>query len=234
MLLLLITVLAAQVAEISVAAVEKRRLLLEVQRCSWCRRLVLSVRRKRGVTYDRDGGNLSTTVGLSLLTIVGAGAKRLGELACVLVLTAKMGGATGWGCCQEGEERWSSVGWDVEELVTVEKNFSQLDWGRAIVMGAAASIETIVMLLELKMTLLVHDDDGWGAGTISDGYAHGEWLGSLVIWQLWCWSEGWEKRGCFLELLERKEMMKASICFFLFCEWRLPLVKIVASFFFFI
>jgi hypothetical protein len=33
-------------------------------------------------------------------------------------------------------------------------------------------------------------------------------------------------------LLERKEMMKASICFFLFCEWRLPLVKIVASFFF--
>uniref|UniRef100_B9INF8 Uncharacterized protein n=1 Tax=Populus trichocarpa TaxID=3694 RepID=B9INF8_POPTR len=70
-------VLAAQVAEISVAAVEKRRLLLEVQRCSWCRRLVLSVRRKRGVTYYRDGGNLSTTVGLSLLTIVGAGARDL-------------------------------------------------------------------------------------------------------------------------------------------------------------
>ena len=98
--------------------------------------------------------------------------------------------------------------------------------------GWAASIETIVMLLELKMTLLVHDDDGWGAGTISDGYAHGEWLGSLVIWQLWCCSEGWEKRGCFLELLERKEMMKASICFFLFCVWRLPLVKIVAIFIF--
>jgi hypothetical protein len=33
-------------------------------------------------------------------------------------------------------------------------------------------------------------------------------------------------------LLERKEMMKASICFFLFCVWRLPLVKIVAIFIF--
>ena len=51
MLLLLVTVVAAQVAEISVATVEKRRLLLEVQGCSWCRQLVLSMRRKRGVTY---------------------------------------------------------------------------------------------------------------------------------------------------------------------------------------
>ncbi|KAJ6957573.1 hypothetical protein NC653_039512 [Populus alba x Populus x berolinensis] len=70
--------------------------------CSWCRRLVLLVRRKRSVTYDRDGGNLSTIIGLSLLTVVGAGTR---------------------------------------------------DWW-------AASIETIVMLLELKMTLLVHADDG--------------------------------------------------------------------------
>ena len=35
-LLLLIMVVAAQVAEICVVVAEKRRLLLEVQRCSWC------------------------------------------------------------------------------------------------------------------------------------------------------------------------------------------------------
>ncbi|KAL9360003.1 hypothetical protein Peur_048126 [Populus x canadensis] len=63
-------VVAAQVAEISVAA-EKRRLLLEVQRCNWCRWLMLSVRRKRGVTCGRDGGNPSPAAGLSLLTIAG-------------------------------------------------------------------------------------------------------------------------------------------------------------------
>jgi len=33
------------------------------------------VRRKRGVTYDRERGNLSTTVSLSLLIVVGAGAR---------------------------------------------------------------------------------------------------------------------------------------------------------------
>lgn len=48
---MLVTVAAAQVAEISVATVEKRRLLLEVQGRSWCRQLVLSMRRKRGVTH---------------------------------------------------------------------------------------------------------------------------------------------------------------------------------------
>lgn len=72
--LLLIMVVAAQVAEISVVT-EKRRLLLEVQRCSWCRWLMLSVRRKRGVTCGRDGGNPSPVAGLSLLTIAGVGAR---------------------------------------------------------------------------------------------------------------------------------------------------------------
>lgn len=67
MLLLLIMVVAAPVAEISVVVAEKRSLLLEVQ-------LVLSVRRKRGVTCGRDGGNPSVAAGFSLLTVAGAGA----------------------------------------------------------------------------------------------------------------------------------------------------------------
>jgi hypothetical protein len=41
----------------------------------------------------------------------------------------------------------------VDELVTMEKNFSQLGWRRATVVGA--SMETIMMLLELKMMLLL-------------------------------------------------------------------------------
>jgi len=49
-------VVAAQATEIIVVGAEKRRLLLEVQGCSWCRRLVLSVRRKKCVTYGQDGG----------------------------------------------------------------------------------------------------------------------------------------------------------------------------------
>jgi hypothetical protein len=40
----------------------------------------------------------------------------------------------------------------VKELVTTEKNFLRLSWRRAIVVGA--SMETIVMLLELKMMVM--------------------------------------------------------------------------------
>lgn len=77
--LLLIMVFAAQVAEISVVVTEKRReekrrLLLEVQRCNWCRRLVLLVRRKRGVTCGLDGGNPYAAAGLSFLMVARVGA----------------------------------------------------------------------------------------------------------------------------------------------------------------
>jgi hypothetical protein len=103
-----------------------------------------------------------------------------------------------------------------------------------------ASMETIMMLLELKMMLLlwlVHVHGGWGATTIGDGCTHCEWLSNLdsVLggWQLWFWSEGLKEKSCFLELLEQEEMMKASIWFFFFFFlWCLPLVKIGARFFF--
>ena len=123
----------------------------------------------------------------------------------------------------------------MKELVTTEKNFLRLSWRRAIVVGA--SMETIVMLLELKM-MVMHVHGGWGAITVGAGCARGEWLGNLggvlVGWQLWFWSEGLKERGCFLELFEQEEMMKASICFcFFFFLWWLPLVKIGGLVFFF-
>jgi len=147
-LLLLIIVATTQVVEISVAAAEKRRLLLEVQGCGWC-----------FWWEGKEVWPMAEMEEIPLLLLVWACSWLLelvqdtSELACVLVLTDKMGGATGWGCwlellwgelldeaagwscCHGGVERWSNVGWNVEELDMVEKNFSWPGRAHAIAVG---------------------------------------------------------------------------------------------------